>query len=147
MIGGIFQKRSSNCVRLLVCSSFNSLICLFFLAICVGLGFSLINFVSQPTRFVTILLYNWCKMSNNKIAWIFTWQWSHAKHSCGCNQSLDTLSRYFIRSFCYFSSCDYIDLCVYGCLDFVRFSHSCGGTWQIEHYTFFFIPVIRTYFL
>ena len=143
MNGWIFRKHSSNYLRLFNCPSFNSPVCLFSLAICIGLCFSLIDFISQFIRFITIFYYNWCKMSDNRMAWMFIWQWSYIKHSYGCNQSPNTLFYYFIRLFCCFLSCDHIDLYIRGCHDFASFSYSSRKTWQIEYYTFTFILVIR----
>ena len=144
MNGGIFWKCSSNCIRLLICLSFNSPICLLFLAIYISYYVSLIDIVSHSIKFVTIFLYNWCKRSDNKIAWIFTCWWSHAKHSCGCNQSPDTLSCCFKGSFSCFSNCDHVDSCVCGDYVFVKFSYSCREKWQTEHCTFAYIPVMKT---
>lgn len=106
------------------------------------------NWLCKPAiRLIKIPLYNWCKMSNNRMVWIFIWQWFYAKHFCGYNQSSNILFCCFIGLFCCFLSYDYVDLCICICYNFLRFFYFCEGTWQIEYYTFTFIPVMRTSFL
>ena len=91
-----------------------------FLAICIGLFLSSIDFISQLTRFIIILLYNCCKIFDNKMVMIFTWRSFHVKHFYRYNQSLDTLFHCIIRLLYCFSSCKHVDLYVCGCHDFVR---------------------------
>lgn len=64
-------------------------------------------------------------MSNNKMAMIFTYQYSYAKYFYGCNQSPNTLSYYFKKLFYYFSSNDSINLYIRDYYNFAKFSYFC----------------------
>lgn len=76
----------SSCIALFICSSLNYLLCLCFLANHLDLSISTSFIIIQKARFVTMFLYNLCKISNKEIVQIFSNLWFYAKDFYGYNQ-------------------------------------------------------------